>query len=188
MNELLRSKQTVFSFKELILLWGNLEVKTAKSRVNYYVRKGQLYHIRRGLYGKDKNYDRYELANKIFSPSYISFETVSGAAGLTFQYYSQIFLASYQTRELICDDQKFSFKTIKDSILLDTTGIEKRESYYIASPERAFLDMIYLHPTYYFDNLSTLNWEKVYAILPIYNSRRMEKAVKVYQDEYMKSL
>lgn len=78
---LLRSNQTVFSFRDLVLLWGGGNLKALRSRVNYYVKNGELYPIRKGLYAKDKNYDRYEVATKIYIPSYISFETVLGLQG-----------------------------------------------------------------------------------------------------------
>lgn len=183
LNEILRSNKTVFSFKDLLLLWGNIDRLTAGTRVNYYVKKGELYHIRRGLYAKDKNYDKFELATKIFTPSYISFETVLGKAGITFQFYGKIFVATYQTKEIACDGEIFSFKTIKDPILTSDAGVEKRENYSIASPERAFLDVVYLYKNYHFDNLGPLNWDKVSEILPIYGgNKRMEKKVGEYRE------
>lgn len=189
LNEILRSSQTVFSFKDLILLWGGINPLTAGSRVNYYVKHNQLYHLRRGLYAKDKNYDKYELAVKIFTPAYISFETALGSAGLTFQYYSQIFVASYQNKEIECDGQKITFKRIKEDILTNSAGIEIKENYSIASTERAFLDVLYLNSDYYFDNPSILNWDKVYAILPIYGgNKRMAGLVKKYHESVINNL
>lgn len=183
LNEILRSNKTVFSFKDLILLWGGIDKLTAGSRVSYYTKQNNLYHIRRGLYAKDKNYDKYELAVKIFTPSYISFETVLGSAGATFQYYSKIFVASYQNKEIECDGQTIAFKRIKDEILTNNSGIEIKENYSIASIERAFLDVVYLNTDYHFDNLSVLNWDKVYLILPIYGgNKRMEKMIKKYHE------
>lgn len=88
---ILRSKQTVFTFKDLLLVWDGTDVDIARKRVNYYIQTGCLCSIRRGIYAKDKNHDRFELATKIFTPAYISFETVLGSAGITFQYYSQFF-------------------------------------------------------------------------------------------------
>ena len=62
-------------------------------------------------------------------------------------------------------------------------GIESRGNYHIASPERAFLDIIYRNKDYHFDNLSALNWEKVYELLPIYGgNKRMAKMVKMYHE------
>jgi predicted transcriptional regulator of viral defense system len=181
---ILKSSKTVYSFKELALLWPSIDAKTLKSRINYYVTHGDLYHIRRGLYGKDDSYDRFEVACKILSPSYISFETVLAQAGIIFQHYRQIFVASYQTKTIQCDNSEYVFKKIRDVILTNATGIEIKEYYSIASPERAFLDILYLNKSYYFDNLDPLNWDKVYQILPIYDNKRMEKEVKKYHKAF----
>src|SRR3990167_4046655 len=183
--DLIRSKKTVFTFKDLILFWGESDVNFVKKKIHRYVKAGKINAIRRGIYSKDKNYDKYELATKIYTPSYVSMETALGAAGITFQLYNQIFVASYTTKEIECDGQKFSYKKIKDRILTNQAGIESRENYNIASPERAFLDVIYLNTDYHFDNLSLLNWEKVYEILPIYGgNKRMTKMVKMYHKTF----
>jgi len=181
LKTILRADQTVFTFKDLLLMWGGIDVITARKRVNYYIKSGNLYPIRRGIYAKDKNYDRFELATKIFTPAYISFETVLGNAGVTFQYYSQIFVASYQTKEIIADGQKIVYKTLKSSILTNSAGIENKEHYAIASPERAFLDVVYLNKDYHFDQLSSLDWKKVNGLLPIYgNNKRMNRQINKY--------
>ena len=186
--DLMRSKKTVFTFKDLILLWGESDVNFVKKKIHRYVKSGKMNSIRKGIYSKDKNYDKYELATKIYTPSYISLETVLGAAGITFQFYGQIFVVSYTTKEIECDGQKYSYKKIKDTILTNQAGIESRENYNIASPERAFLDVIYLHKDYHFDNLSILNWEKVEEILPIFGgNKRMAKLVKSYREALSKN-
>jgi len=178
--KILRSQASVFSFKDILLSNHDVNPLLLKRRLNYYVKKGELYHIRRGLYAKDKNYDRLELATRVFTPSYVSFETVLREAGVIFQYYSTIFVATYQTKEIACDGQAYSFRKIKDTILTNSAGIEKRGFYFIASKERAFLDMLYLNKNYHFDNLSPLDFKKVLALLPIYNNKRMAKEVPTY--------
>ena len=186
LREILRLKKTVFSFKELLMFWPNTDTKILKSKINYYIKQGELYHIRRGLYSKDTHYDHLELATKILIPSYISFETVLLSAGIIFQYYKSIFVATYQSRNIICDGQEYTFKTIKSSVLTNTLGVEIKENYSIASTERAFLDVIYLNKDYHFDNLAPLNWDKVYEILPIYENQRMAKMVKIYHESFKK--
>lgn len=183
LKAILRSNQTVFTFKDLLLMWEGVDVDTAKKRVNYYIQTDNLYSIRRGIYAKDKNYDRFELATKIFTPAYISFETVLGHSGITFQYYSQIFVASYQTKEIVADQQKFVFKTLKGSLLTNSAGVENMENYAIATPERAFLDVVYLNKDYHFDNLSPINWDKVNEILQIYggNKSMSDRVNKYYK-------
>jgi len=185
---LFRSGNTVFSFKDISLIWGETKANLVRRRLSYYVKKGELYPVRRGFYAKDKNYNKYELAVKIYTPSYISFETVLAKAGVIFQFYGQIFIASYLTREIKCDSQVYSFKKIKDSILTNKTGIEVKDNYFVATSERAFLDVVYLNKEYYFDNLDNINWKKVYEILPIYNNNRMEKKIKKYQEAVQKEL
>lgn len=180
--ELFKSKQTVFSFKDLVLIWGEPNLDFIKKKIHRYVKAGKINSVRRGFYSKDKTYDKYELATRILTPSYVSLETVLGATGITFQLNNQIFVMSYKKTEIDCDGQKYSYKKIKDTILTNQEGIEARENYNIASPERAFLDVIYLYKDYHFDNL-TLNWGKVFDLLPIYGgNKRMAKTVnKLYK-------
>lgn len=181
---LLRSKKTIFSTKDVALLWGDATMSRAQVRLNYYVRKEKLIRVRKGLYAKDKNYDKYELATNILKPSYVSFETVLGASGMTFQYYGQIFVASYVKRDLTCDGQLYSFRTIKNTILINPKGIDQSGEYSIASKERAFLDTIYRSKDYHFDNLSPLDWDKVFELLPIYENKKMEKKVEKYYEDF----
>ncbi len=176
-STILRSKKTVFSFKDIVMLWRDSS-NAVRVRINYYIKDNSLYHIRRGLYAKDKNYDRFELATRIFTPAYVSFETVLGQEGITFQYYGQIFVASYLSREIKCDGQTYSFRKIKDKILINKIGLKNKGEYLTASKERAFLDVMYINKDYYFDNLSPLDWDKVFEILPIYDNKRMTKKVK----------
>jgi len=182
-STILRSKQTVLSAKDIMLLWGEASSDAARVRINYYAKSGDLCRIRRGFYAKDKDYNKFELATKIFTPSYVSFETVLGQAGITFQHYNQIFVASYTKREITADGHAYSYKRVKDTILTNPAGIESKENYSIATPERAFLDVVYLNIDYHFDNLGPLNWDKVFEILPIYGgNKRMEKMVKKYRE------
>jgi len=180
---ILRSNKTVFSFKDIALLWGDSS-NAARVRVNYYLKNGDLYRIHQGFYAKDKDYNKKELAIKIYTPSYISFETVLGKAGVTFQYYNKIFIASYLTREIAINKQIYAYRKIKDLILTNDIGIEHKNNYSIAISERAFLDIVYLNKNYHFDNLSALDWNKVSEILPIYSNKRMEKEIKSYQKIY----
>jgi len=175
---ILRSDQTIFTFKDVCLVWGQTDINYVKKKLHRYVKAGKLLAVRKGIYTKDQNYDPYELAVKIYTPAYISFETVLGAAGITFQYYNQIFVASYQSREIEIEGQHYAFLRIKESILTNLKGIDVRKNYSIATPERAFLDVLYRQKSYHFDNLGSLDWDSVYEILPIFGgNRRMGRTV-----------
>lgn len=183
---LLRSPQTIFSSKDVALMWGEESENIIKNRLNKYVKSGKLFKVRRGLFAKDKNYNRYELATRINTPSYISFETVLGASGMTFQYYGNIFVASYIKRNMEVDGQRIEFIRMKDYVLSNTLGIENSDGYARATKERAYLDRIYVSKKYYIDNEDPIDWEKVFEILPIYHNKRMEKTVKKYYDKFKK--
>jgi len=184
---LLRSPKTVFSIKDVALLWGEEQERKVAPRLNKYAKAGKLVRLRRGFYTKDKNYDRLELATRIYTPSYISFETVLTRAGINFQKYDSVFVASYVTREIKVDGQNISYIRMKDYVLSNTTGVEQNGNVAIATKERAFLDRIYISKDYHFDNLDALDWDKVFEILPIYNNKRMEKKVNAYFKEYKKT-
>lgn len=184
---LLRSPKTIFSTKDAALLWKESDNSVITDRLKKYVKTGKLIRPYHGLYAKDKNYNRFELATRIYTPSYISFETVLTRTGINFQFYSNVFVASYVTRDIEAGDQKISFIRMKDYVLTNTAGIEHPDGIATATKERAFLDRIYISKDYYFDNLNALDWNKVFENLPIYNNKRMEKKVNTYFKSYKKS-
>lgn len=180
--ELMRAKSTVFTTSEIALLWGESDVQLIRKKLYRYVKTGKLFSLRKGIYTKDKKYDKYELAIKILTPAYVSLETVLARAGVIFQFYSQIFVVSYLTREMTIDGNLYSFKKIKDAILTNRAGIQVKDNYFIATPERALLDVLYLNKDYHFDNLDNIDWQKVNAILPIYGgNKRMERLIKKFR-------
>lgn len=185
---LLRSPKTVFTTKDIALLWGEQAGNAVRVRLSKYVKTGKLVRVHRGIYAKDRQYDRFELATRIYIPSYISFETVLTRAGINFQYYGNIFVASYVTREITADGERISFVRMKEDILSNTAGIDHSGGYSIATKERAFLDRIFISKDYHFDHLDILDWDKVFEILPIYQSKRMDKKVKEYFEYYKKSV
>lgn len=181
---LLRSSKTIFSTKEVALLWGETKEKTVSGRLHKYAKSGKLIRVRRGFYAKDAHYNRFELATRIYTPAYVSFETVLTRSAINFQYYEMIFVASYLTREIQVDGRTISFIRMKDYILTNTAGIEHNEGYSVATPERAFLDRIYISKDYHFDNLDSLDWKKIFTLVPIYRTKWMERKVKKYFDHY----
>lgn len=184
LSTLLRSPQTVFSMREIALLWRDPVDGAFRKRINYYVLKRKLLPLRRGIYAKNAEYDRLELAVRINIPAYVSFETALAQAGVIFQSYKKIFAASYQSREIKCDGQTYAFRKLKVEILLNPAGIENKGCLSIASPERAFLDTLYLNKNYHFDQLSPLDQKKVLYLLPVYQNKRMAQAVEKMFSEF----
>lgn len=181
LDQLLRSPRTVFSTKDVALMWGESDEAKITDRLSGYVKTGKLIRVRRGFYAKDKQYDRMELATRIYTPSYISFETVLTREGVNFQFYESIFVASYVNREITVDGQTIKYVRMKPDVLSNIEGIEHRNGIAFATKERAFLDRLLISKEYHFDNIASLNWERVYALLPIYHNKRLAKKVEQYK-------
>ncbi len=186
--ELYRKESTVFTLKEITLLFPNLSYKTIINKLVYAVKIGQLKKVRRGIYVKD-DFDFLELVNRLYTPSYISFETVLQKEGIIFQVYKTVFAASYLTRNIKLKENEIFYRKIKNEILLNKKGVEKINNYFIATKERAFLDAIFLYKNYHIDNLKSLNWEKIMELKKIYQSKIFEKRIdeyyQIFKEEYV---
>ena len=63
------------------------------------------------------------------------------------------------------------------NVLANTIGINRENNINIATPERAFLDVMYLNKNYYFDNINPLSKKLLLEILPIYKSELLTQRV-----------
>jgi len=182
--KLYKISKTILTTCDLAIIWQMDNMDNLKSKAAYYVDRGDLIRLRRGIFAKDENYNTRELATSIYAPSYISFETVLREEGVIFQYYNTIFVASKWPKNIKINNYNFTFRKIKKSVLYNTKGIIVEENYSIASRERAFLDTIYLFKEYYFDNLRKINWEKCFDLVKIYNNRSLEGRLEKYYNNF----
>lgn len=162
--------RTVFSLNDVAMLVGESDFKRMNERLNYYVRKGKLLRPRKGIYVKP-NYNPEELACLLYTPSYISLEYVLQKAGVVFQYDERITAVSYLSRNVDIEGRTYAYRKMKGEILIVTQGINQIGNVNIATPERAFLDILYLNATYHFDNLNPLDKKLITKLLPAYNSK-----------------
>ena len=83
------------------------------------------------------------------------------------------------TRTIEVDGKSYVFRKINPLLWANMAGIEQRDNIALATPERAFLDMVYLSAGQcYFDNLHPLNPKLIQQILPVYNSSILTKCVE----------
>jgi hypothetical protein len=176
--ELYKDSRTVFRMKDIAMLMEASNSENLKRRLNYYVKLADILNPRRGIYAKP-GYKIEELGCLLYTPSYISLEYVLQQAGVIFQYDSAVTYTSYLNREIVVGNNTIRYRQIKGEILVNHEGLILRKgNINIATPERAFLDMLYLNGEMYFDNLHPLNKEKIAQILPVYQSKTMDKTVK----------
>ena len=185
MAKLYQSPKTILSNKDLALIWGINDEQSLYAKTAYYVKQEALIRLTRGVFAKNKDYSRRELAASIYTPSYISFETVLRETGIIFQHYEAIFVATKWTKTTTIDKNIITFRKLKDIVLFNSTGVVSKDNYSIATPERALLDMIYLFPNYYFDNLESINWEKCDELAKIYDNKELMKRLNKYRKKHV---
>lgn len=175
---LYNSNRTVFRLNNIALLTGIQNFQSLNSKINYAVRTSKLFNPRKGIYTKP-GFNREELACSVYTPSYISLEYVLQKYGIVFQFDSAITAVSYLSRSIKVEDTTYRFRKIKATVLTNTNGILRQNNHVnIATPERAFLDLLYLENNYYFDNLNSLNKKIVGKLLSVYQSDTLIKRVK----------
>src|SRR3989344_2778562 len=185
--KLYQSPKTILTTKDIALIWQETNTANLLSKIKYYAKQGSLIRLTRGVFAKSKEYDVKELATSMYTPSYISFETVLREAGIIFQHHDSIFVAGpYPTTKKI-DGHTITFRKLKDSVLYSASGIKNEKNYSIATPERAFLDTIYLSPKFYFDNVRSINWGTCFELAKIYDNKQLIKRLKKYQTQYQKN-
>jgi len=172
LKKLLSTKKTVFTIVELKRYFGIVDDNYARVLISRMLKNEQLIRIYAGIYSYSQNYNDWELANKIKKPSYISLESVLIRQGVIFQDYGNtIFSISDNTVQKKSRKTQYKYYKIKDDILNNPLGIEFGDVISKASVERAICDRIYLTSGYYFDNLGSINKNKLLEISKIYNKR-----------------
>jgi len=183
--KLYQTSKTVLTMKDLALIWQEDKADHLKAKTSYYTKQGALTRLARGIFAKNKTYDPKELAASMYAPSYISFETVLREAGIIFQHYDTIFAASRWSKTIKRSKHIFTYRKLKDELLYNPAGIVNQGNYSIASKERAFLDMLYLFPDYYFDNLKVIDWDRCFELNLIYGNKQLIKRLNKYHGSYI---
>ncbi len=171
---LLGAKKTVFTIPEMKLIFRKENGRYINLLLQPLKKQWILINPHYGIWAL-KEYDILELASKLKSHSYISFETVLQKAGIIFQNYEHtITLASNNTLTKKIKWYDFVYHKIRDSILTNPVGIiNKGNTYMIASPERAVCDMVYLYKNILFDNIRPLHPEKLEEIAIAYPKKTL---------------
>ncbi len=179
---LYKDSRTVFRLIDVAMLVEETRLQALSKKLNYYVGKGLLRNPRKGIYTKPE-FNPEELACRIYNPSYISLDYVLQKAGIIFQFDTQITVVSYLSRTIGVGGQSYRYRKIKGNLLGNTMGIRRLANHVnSASYERAFLDMLYLEPDYYFDNFNPLDKMLLQKLLPIYQSKTLtQKVAKLLQ-------
>jgi len=141
-------KKFYFGYEELA---RTLDITEASARVtaSRYVKMGLLMRIKRNLYMRRESWDtatkedKFIIANLGETPSYISLMTALDYYNITTQLQRDFFesIAVQRTKVIGVEETVFRYSKISPSLYF---GIERKNGFFIASPEKALLDAVYL--------------------------------------------
>jgi len=122
---------------------GVKKESTMFNLVKRLLRNGILVKLEKNKYLlKDTKIHDFTLANLLYQPSYISFETALNFYGILSQFPYEIASATQKkTIKKIINDKTFTYIHLKRNLFW---GYEKKTDFLIAMPEKALLDQIYL--------------------------------------------
>lgn len=147
----------------------SLEISRASAIVsaNRYAAQGLIVRIKKNVYVLKERWDAltgeevFSLANLIQVPSYISLMTALGYYDVTTQMQRDFIesLALKRTKEVKAGDKVFNFTRLGRKLYF---GFSRIKGFFIASPEKAFLDAIYLKSfgRYKFD-MTSIDFDKL---------------------------
>ncbi|MFH2022071.1 MAG: hypothetical protein ABIJ33_02200 [Patescibacteria group bacterium] len=176
-EKLLASSQNVFTTQDLAVIWGVTNAVSLHANIQYYVGLGKIKRIHKGIYVV-REYTSFEFAQKIVTPSYISFYSALVAHGIVFQLYTSIHSASLISKKINISQEKFVYHKLKEQVFSDSIGIENMSTYLIAGPERAICDSLYLYSGLAFDNLRMIDFDVLRKISKIYHNQRLEQKIE----------
>src|SRR3990167_8595326 len=122
--KLYESPKTILTTKDIALIWEETNTVNLLSKIKYYAKQGSLIRLNCGVFAKNKEYEAKELVTSIYTPSYISFETVLREAGIIFQHHDSIFVAGPYPMTKKIDGHTITFRKLKDSVLYNALGIK----------------------------------------------------------------
>jgi predicted transcriptional regulator of viral defense system len=186
-KELLKLIQEEPIFSSSLLMAGNRSAFQIRMQLSRWVAEGKIIQIKRGLYAIASPYRNQEphpflIANMIKKASYISLQSALEYYGIIPEYVPKI--TSVTTGRPGVVNSKlgiFIFKHLKKDLFW---GYQEQEvirgtTVFIARPEKALLDLIYLTPNSdndaYIEELRLQRWEKINIELLLHYAKDFKK-------------
>ena len=143
LNKLIKSNRYLFSSRDIQEVFGIKSKKTLEGVIRRFVDENILTRLERGKYLlTDANLSDFEIAQFLYSPSYISFETALNYHGILSQFPVEITSATtkFPVQKMI-QGKLYSYSKIKVNLF---TGYYKEGNFLIAYPEKALFDQLYM--------------------------------------------
>jgi len=142
LEKIKKIEKSYFTFKDLEKLWeGKREsLKVVLSRLK---KKGKIKKVKREIYFLPEKIVQVEkIANQVYFPSYLSFESALSLWGILSQIpYVLTFATCLKTKKIKIGKVLVEYRKVKKDLFF---GFVFKNGIYIALPEKALLDILYL--------------------------------------------
>lgn len=190
-NKIKKAGLKLFSVLDYQRILGINNYGSARSSISRYLKLGIIQKARKGLYFLDDNPpSEFEIANKLYQPSYISFETALSFYGIIPETIFEITSATPKTtRNFTVNNLKFSYKKIKKDCFV---GYQPKKIQNViilmAEPEKALADLLYFIAlgkrsfSYERINLQKIKKQKLMNYAKAFNNKKLFELIKNLYD------
>jgi len=142
-------KTAVFSRNDVIKLFPAEPRNHINTQLYRLTKRKDLIGIKRGFYTfPNSEIDEYVIANKLYTPSYVSLESVLNTAGVVPDIVSAVTsVTTITSKNLKTPLGTYMYSKINRGLFFGYTSVLDQQSgeyYNIANPEKALLDFIYI--------------------------------------------
>lgn len=185
-------------FETGLLLAGAVNAAHIQRQLSRWTQAGQLYQLRRGLYALAPPFQKvrphpFLVANRLVTGSYVSCQSALAHHSLIPEYVPQVVSVA------VCRPARFDtplgsydFRHLQPRLLFGylLADLSNNQQAFIAHPEKALLDLIYLHPggdnlaylqELRLQNLDRLNLERLHQYAGRFNKPKLQRAAERIQ-------
>jgi len=195
-GELLDIARNNLVFSSSLLLAGRGSAGSVRRQLDRWVKSGRLMQLRRGVYSVAAPYRAeaphpFLVANHLRKPSYVSFQSALSHYGMIPEFVpATTSVTTGRPEELQTPLGRFVFRHVKKTAFFayNQKEISRGQSVFLASPEKALLDLLYLTPgsdspeyleELRFEPMDHFDWEAVRRHAERLKSRKLKRAVEL---------
>jgi predicted transcriptional regulator of viral defense system len=182
-------------FETGLLLAGEVDAADVRRQLSRWVKAGRLYQLRRGLYALAPPFQKvkphpFVVANHLVRGSYVSCQSALAHYGLIPEYTPVVVSVTtarpgrWETPLGVFEFRHIQSKLLRGYRLMDLGSGQRA---FLATPEKALLDLIYLHPgtdspgylrELRLQNLEQLNLDELKRLADLTSSPKLKRAVE----------
>lgn len=135
-------KKDYYTIKDLQSIF-NVPINSLRVQLSRWCKQGVFIRLSKGIYAPyNAKIEVDKIANQIYYPSYLSFESALSYYGILSQIpYTLTFATQKKSKKIVLKDSQIEYTQLANRLFF---GYELENGIYLATPEKALMDMIYI--------------------------------------------